>query len=1397
MRMVFRARQRGPAREVAIKLLSAGQWAPEDLLETLRREAQHAARLQHPNIVIVHGIGERAGLVYYAMQLVRGRSLSQKLDAEGPMPPRDAARLLRTIAEAVDYAHHLGVLHLDLKPGNLLIDVDGVPRISDFGLARPLNQVLEYRHVSGTPSYMAPEQARPDGGPLSPATDVWALGAVLYEMLTGHPPFESDDPARTLQLLQEGTVRRPSRLVAVPEDLEAICLRCLRKDPAERYPTARALADELGRYLEGRAVGARPLRAGQRISRWALREPRLAATAACAVLLLLAGIAATTLQWRRAEHNAGTARELLWNTRLSQAWEKLTTEQPLQTLDPLLANLREQAHAGAAREARESRIRIAMLLAQSPQLIDLLPAGQSITAVAFDPAGHRVAIGTERGQVQLFDARDGSRRWVAETADASHFWATLGINVLAFTRDGRSLVAGRPWSSHAPHPTGQDQVLIDLDTGRVRVPPDARCPGFVDASYSLGGYAVIRCRDGEGRRWARLVRTEPDWTALGPLRRIADSNPLWQLSDATRQVAQKSDARYLELSRPGSLETGQRVALPEGTALRAWSFSPDGAQLALGLDDGRLWLVDARSGRYTVLPAQSSASVAALSYGTDSRWLAVTRDNGQAEVWDVATARTLADPVRHGDGPCSASVDRASGTLLTADARSAKLWQLPRYGGDTSLLAVVPVGSPHYGGVAWYGAAAYHPAQNLLATRQADGQARLWRVRPLAAALPFKPPPLLVDHAFDGWHVFAGDGWHVQARDYKTLRPTSASLAFPQPAGLTLPLADGSGVLVASGHEVHLRNLPAGSPRWPQVDIDNTPVRLLENPAGGSWVATHLAARAGRSVEVIELFSSADGKRIARKELPGPLDGVRFAATGKQLLAWRRDALHVLDGRTLQTQLSAPAFDAPVATAPLPPQVSIHSPDTTLISDVALDADGDTLWLSTLETTRPARLFALDARSARTLRAWATPGIAMKLFPLSQGRLALQTQDDGPFLFDRTRGFHALSTDNVVAGGVAAISADGERLAAATTTAVVVYELAHGRMLTPPLRFPAMKPGDRATQLLLDAHGEHLLARTLEGRWFRWSLEPEATSVAELQQQSDWMQSHDSAAATAEQRARLRARDAGPRDAPEPPAAYAMPATALEPRFVDLRPACDRHGILGWPKRDVVLASHWPVFPRGRLRLLGEDYEVQCAIDVQMLSDFQGPDRFRNRIDGLTPALPRFAALHVLMTGETSLQDRAISPYAVIELHYRDGSRARLSAFYRRDVLPWWAQAFRPPEPVPALLGRENDWQGNGGGLRPLVYGVVLRNPHPEREVADFSLEATTAAWSRPAVLAITLDPPAASMASGPTSSQATRTIISRAPNPRAAPSARTTVAAASRTCTTAAAACRRNPQAP
>lgn len=310
MGVVYRARQRDLDREVALKLLSAGSSASRELTARLRREARHAARLQHPNIVAVHELAEHEGLLCYAMQLVSGRSLSQWLDAEGRLPPRKAAQLLRIIAEAADYAHRLGVLHLDLKPGNILVDERGAPLIADFGLARTLEHSDQAEAMAGTPGYMAPEQVRPDFGPLTPATDVWALGAILYEMVTGHPPFDAATPAETLRLLLEGEVRRPSRYAPLPADLEAICRHCLAKHPGLRYPTARALADDLTNFLEGREVSVRPLNGAQRFAHWVGREPRAALAIAVAALALLAGMLATTMQWRRAEAKAAEAREV-------------------------------------------------------------------------------------------------------------------------------------------------------------------------------------------------------------------------------------------------------------------------------------------------------------------------------------------------------------------------------------------------------------------------------------------------------------------------------------------------------------------------------------------------------------------------------------------------------------------------------------------------------------------------------------------------------------------------------------------------------------------------------------------------------------------------------------------------------------------------------------------------------------------------------------------------------------------------------------------------------------------------------------------------------------------------------------------------------------------------------
>jgi len=209
MGVVYRAHQRSLDREVALKLLSAGLWASSEYVATLRREAQHAALLQHPNIVTVYEIGEYHGLIYYAMQLFGGNSLAVRLQQEGRLAPRSAAQLLCSVAEAMDYAHRLGVLHLDLKPGNVLLDEDGTPRIADFGLARRLSIAgdVDNERVSGTPSYMAPEQAQVGSGKLNRATDVWGLGALLYEMLTGKPPFEGGQAREVLAKVQHEPVR--------------------------------------------------------------------------------------------------------------------------------------------------------------------------------------------------------------------------------------------------------------------------------------------------------------------------------------------------------------------------------------------------------------------------------------------------------------------------------------------------------------------------------------------------------------------------------------------------------------------------------------------------------------------------------------------------------------------------------------------------------------------------------------------------------------------------------------------------------------------------------------------------------------------------------------------------------------------------------------------------------------------------------------------------------------------------------------------------------------------------------------------------------------------------------------------------------------------------------------
>jgi serine/threonine-protein kinase len=278
MGVVYKARQKRLDRLVAVKMILRGALASPADMARFRAEAAAAAQLDHPNIVAVYEVGEHDGQHFFSMQLVEGRTLA-RLVADGPLPSHAAARYVAAVARAVHYAHGHGILHRDLKPSNVIVDGDGHPHVLDFGLAKRFDapSLTGAGAILGTPAYMPPEQAAGSRGVLGPASDVYALGAILYELLTGRPPFQSSSPVDTLLLVLEQEPVPPRLLnPRVERDLEMICLKCLQKPADLRYPTAAALADDLEAFLHGETVSARPSGLGYFVNRM-LRETHHAA----------------------------------------------------------------------------------------------------------------------------------------------------------------------------------------------------------------------------------------------------------------------------------------------------------------------------------------------------------------------------------------------------------------------------------------------------------------------------------------------------------------------------------------------------------------------------------------------------------------------------------------------------------------------------------------------------------------------------------------------------------------------------------------------------------------------------------------------------------------------------------------------------------------------------------------------------------------------------------------------------------------------------------------------------------------------------------------------------------------------------------------------------------------
>src|SRR5438876_2356 len=296
--VVYRARQKSLNRTVALKVIGLGHWATEAHLKRFRREAEAAARLDHHCIVPIHEVGEREGSCYFSMNLVEGSQLDDVAKRE-PMPLRRAAELIAKLARAVHYAHEHGILHRDIKPGNVLLDRNGEPHLTDFGLARLVETESTVTHtveVLGTPSYMAPEQAIGNNARVTSATDIYGLGAVHYQLLTGHPPFAAGTTYETVRLLLDTEARQP-RLWnrKIDRDLATICLKCLDKDPQRRYSSALALAEDLEHWLKHEPIQARRTGVFTRGKKWVRRNPSIAVMAA---LLLALAVPLGVMIWK-------------------------------------------------------------------------------------------------------------------------------------------------------------------------------------------------------------------------------------------------------------------------------------------------------------------------------------------------------------------------------------------------------------------------------------------------------------------------------------------------------------------------------------------------------------------------------------------------------------------------------------------------------------------------------------------------------------------------------------------------------------------------------------------------------------------------------------------------------------------------------------------------------------------------------------------------------------------------------------------------------------------------------------------------------------------------------------------------------------------------------------------
>jgi eukaryotic-like serine/threonine-protein kinase len=721
MGVVYLARNIALNRPCAIKTFPAG-WAGPTAAARLRAEAQAVAQLRHPNVVQIYGVGEVDGVPFLELEYLPGGSLAAAPDG-APRPAAEAARLIEPVARAVAEAHRLGIVHRDLKPANILLTADGEPKVGDFGLARSLSSDVRLTHTGqlvGTPCYMAPEQVEPGAVDVGPAADVYSLGAILYELLTGRPPFRAATTLQTLDLVRSREPVPPRRMQpAVPRDLETICLKCLHKDPRRRYPGAGALADDLGRFVRGRPIVARPTGAAERAWKWARRHPGVASLSAALTMTAALAFVLVSWQWRRAEGKA-TAEAL--------------------------------AHAEARRARREAvRGQAVLAMDHGRALCEQGEIGRGMAWLARSLRLAAEARDEALGRAARINLADGSARLGRPLA---RLQAPAPARALAFRPDGRALVALDDdgalhcWDTDTWREEGLPYPSEDRDAGGDLVGPVAFGP-------SGGGALLVFDREGRGIFWDAVEhrRTGP---ALIPPEPSAVRGVAFVEGGRRLVTCDADGSLHWWDAATGRLDCGYPLRTGGGTS--ALAISPDGRTLVAGCDDGQVVRWDLARGRVfgPILPHGSPVRKVAFA-GDGRRILVVTRD-GQARAWDLATLRASALPPESAV-VTSLAVSPAGDRFATGtDTGTVRLWDsitLRQCGPTIKLVGTVRC-------------LAFRPDGRALAIGLEDGTIPVWevpRVGPIAPPLFTRGPVRAVASCRDGKHVLTVGGRGLERWD--------------------------------------------------------------------------------------------------------------------------------------------------------------------------------------------------------------------------------------------------------------------------------------------------------------------------------------------------------------------------------------------------------------------------------------------------------------------------------------------------------------------------------------------------------------------------------------------------------------------------------------------------------